>query len=276
VQVRIEPARVESPQSGATGSDELLPGDYVQLSLSCNGKVPSPDDMERIFEPDLGTTAPDPGTGLEMHVAREIVRSHGGVVLVDAREGVGTTFRIYFPAVAAAAAVDQEPPSPQETRRQRHIICVDDDEVIVYITTRALERLGYRATGFLSATAALETFRSTPGEFDAIITDLNMPGMTGPELALEVRQVRPEMPLLLTSGCIRAEDIQTAQKLGLTDLVAKPCRRGSRRRERVTLLAWQTPTLCDPCYLCGDITSESGGENVTGNNDSSTALGGCH
>ncbi len=104
----------------------------------------------------------------------------------------------------------------------QHILCVDDDEAIVYVTTRVLECLGYRVTGFLDAVRALETFRERPDDFDAVITDLSMPTLSGPELAMEMRQIRPGIPLILTSGCIRPEDEETARSLGVADLIPKP------------------------------------------------------
>jgi CheY-like chemotaxis protein len=102
------------------------------------------------------------------------------------------------------------------------VLCVDDDEAIIYVTTRVLERLGYRVSGFLNAVQALEAFRARPDDFDAIVTDLSMPSMSGPELAFEMRQIRPGIPLVLTSGCIRPEDAEIARNLGLSELIPKP------------------------------------------------------
>jgi CheY-like chemotaxis protein len=124
---------------------------------------------------------------------------------------------------ASAPGAKPGGPSPGIPRgRGQHILCVDDDEAIVYVTTRVLERLGYRVTGFLNAPQALAAFQAKPDEFDAVVTDLSMPTMSGPELAMELRRIRPGIPLLLTSGCVRPEDVQTAQALGLADLIPKP------------------------------------------------------
>jgi signal transduction histidine kinase/ActR/RegA family two-component response regulator len=219
-------AQVQDAPLAATAG--LSEGSYLRLSVSASHGGTDPAEVRRLFEPCFARGVADREPGLGLSVAKAIIESHGAVLRVESQHGRGTTFRIFFP-VAAPVAVDHRAsasgaaPAGQALRRGGHVMCVDDDEVIVYITTRALERLGYQATGFLDATAALEAFRARPDDYDAIVTDLSMPGMTGPELALEVRQIRPAMPLLLTSGCIRPEDIATAQNLGLSDLVPKPC-----------------------------------------------------
>lgn len=108
------------------------------------------------------------------------------------------------------------------SERKAHVLCVDDDEAIVFITSRLLERLGYRVTGLTHAHMALRQFESSPGEFDIVVTDLSMPGLSGIELASELRRIRPDLPMVLTSGCIRPEDQEMATQLGRTEVIGKP------------------------------------------------------
>ncbi|MBX3744543.1 MAG: response regulator [Verrucomicrobiae bacterium] len=99
---------------------------------------------------------------------------------------------------------------------------MDDDEAIVFITSRVLERLGYQVTGLLNAQVALQQFEASPDAFDVVVTDLSMPGLSGIELASELRRIRPDVPMVLTSGCIRPEDLEMATRLGRTEVVGKP------------------------------------------------------
>lgn len=112
------------------------------------------------------------------------------------------------------ASVDNTPP---QGRGQR-IMCVDDEQAIVDVMTRMLERLGYRATSFTSPYDALQAFRATPHEFDAIVTDMGMPAMSGGELAIWVHEVRPELPVIIASGY--GKPLQNID--GYTDWVQKP------------------------------------------------------
>jgi len=99
---------------------------------------------------------------------------------------------------------------------------VDDEEPLVFLTTRVLERLGYRVTGRIDPRQALEEFRADPAQFDAVVSDLSMPGMTGPELARAMLGIRPNIPIVLISGYIRDEDLKAVRELGIRDLVLKP------------------------------------------------------
>lgn len=112
-------------------------------------------------------------------------------------------------------------PGPTQGQGQ-HILCVDDDEAIVYVTMRVLERLGYRVTGQLHPLKALEIFTGDPNSFDLVITDLQMPALSGPDLAREIRKIRTEIPIVFTSGCIRPEDTSAAEALGTSALIGKP------------------------------------------------------
>jgi CheY-like chemotaxis protein len=102
------------------------------------------------------------------------------------------------------------------------VLYVDDEEALVFLTTRVLERIGYRVTGRTDAKQALSEFRADPMQFDAVVSDLSMPGLTGPELARAMLAIRPDIPIILTSGYIREEDMKIVRELKIRDLVLKP------------------------------------------------------
>jgi CheY-like chemotaxis protein len=102
------------------------------------------------------------------------------------------------------------------------ILCVDDEEPLVFLATRMLERLGYEVTGCTDPHKALELVRSDPGGFDAVVSDLSMPGMSGTDLTRELLQIRSGIPIVIASGYIRPQDSECMRRLGVTDLMLEP------------------------------------------------------
>ncbi|MFO0735357.1 MAG: response regulator [Labilithrix sp.] len=121
----------------------------------------------------------------------------------------------------ALLAKAREVLSPATVRRE-HILHVDDEETLVVLTARILQRIGYRVTSFTDSQEALEAFAKAPGDFDAVVTDIDMPGLNGFQLVQALRRERVDVPIVVTSGAFRAEDVRTAESLGLHALVVKP------------------------------------------------------
>jgi len=114
---------------------------------------------------------------------------------------------------------------PTRTNFKSHgerVLFVDDEESLVFLMTHMLQRLGYQVTGCTSPEEALEIFRSGPRSFDVVVSDLSMPAMSGVDLARELLQIRPGMPILIASGYFGAADNEEARSLGLPDLLLKP------------------------------------------------------
>jgi CheY-like chemotaxis protein len=147
------------------------------------------------------------------------VQSHHGAVELRSRVGEGTVVTIYLPATESAP-VGESPPREAVGAGER-IMYVDDEEALVFLIDRALTKMGYRVDGHADPTLALGTFRSRPDDFDVVITDLSMPGMSGPDLASEMRRIRPDIPIIMTSGFIRPEDVRMAHRLGINQLIYK-------------------------------------------------------
>lgn len=103
-----------------------------------------------------------------------------------------------------------------------HILLVDDEEDLVLLVTQLLERLGYRVTGFTNPVLALGAFQSDPSAYDLVVTDVSMPGMSGPDLARHILLMRPAMPVVMTSGYLQPDDEVAAQRLGVRKLILKP------------------------------------------------------
>jgi PAS domain S-box-containing protein len=203
-------------------SPDLREGRYARLTVMDSGCGMDAATVERIFEPFFSTKGQGHGTGLGLSVVHGIVRSHGGAIAVQSQPGRGTAFHLYFPAAEETTA--EVPPAPPVVLRGngQHILYVDDEERLVFLAQRGIERLGYSFTGFTDPIQALTAFRERPSGFDLIITDLSMPGLTGLDLAAEILRCRSDVPIVLTSGYLRPQDEEVAERLGLHEFIAKP------------------------------------------------------
>ena len=209
----------------ATGD---LPTKWVRLTVRDNGQGMSDDTRARMFEPFFTTKPPGKGTGLGLAVVHGILRDHDAVLEVQSALGVGSTFSVCFPAVVGETAALAASPAPhiREPRllstRTAHILYVDDDEMIAFLMERLLRRQGYRVTVFTHVAQALEAVRDGQEPFDLVITDYNMPGMSGLDFARAVKALRPDSPLAITSGYISEELREQAPAAGVSELIYKP------------------------------------------------------
>jgi two-component system cell cycle sensor histidine kinase/response regulator CckA len=106
--------------------------------------------------------------------------------------------------------------------KRKRILYVDDDDSLVLLITRLLEREGYSTTGFTDPEEALREFLARSGDFDVVVTDVTMPEMSGFDLAARVLAARPDVPVFVTSGCVRNEDEKMAQQTGIRAIITKP------------------------------------------------------
>ena len=210
-----------NPASQRTSPD-LSAGKYVRLSVSDTGKGMDEDTLHRIFEPFFTTKPSGLGSGLGLSVVHGIVRSHGGAIRVESEPGRGATFHLYFPATQDAEHDESASPTPAQEGRGQHILFVDDEEPLVSLARRLLTRCGYRVTAHTSAKQALAAYEADPQSFDLVVTDQNMPEMSGLEFAGRVLDRRPEALIVLASGRLSSQDIERARARGIREVIAKP------------------------------------------------------
>jgi CheY-like chemotaxis protein len=156
--------------------------------------------LERIFEPFFTTKAAGRGSGLGLSVAHGIVKDHGGSISALSREREGATFEVLIPAVADRTATAGEAEQSLPLLGQGRVLYVDDETTVALVVARLLESLGYNATVCYSGEEAIECVRRSPQAFDVVLTDFSMPGLSGADVAREVARIRPELPVILTSG----------------------------------------------------------------------------
>ena len=218
IEVRLE----THMQAEARGN--LRPGRYACLTVRDNGPGMDEETRSHVFEPFFTTKQKGKGTGLGLSVVHGIAQSHQASIEVESSPGEGSTFRIYFPAIDALVA--EVPASTADTApadgRGLHVLYVDDEQAIVFLMKRLLERQGYRVSGFTQPQEALATVRANPDRFDLAVTDYNMPGMSGLEVAQALREIRPDLPVVLASGYITEELRAQAPVAGIRELIYKP------------------------------------------------------
>jgi PAS domain S-box-containing protein len=219
--IRFTLDSITSPQDVATAI-ALPPGRYLRLRVADSGCGMDRATMERIFDPFFTTKPAGQGTGLGLSVVHGIVQTHEGVITVDSTPGVGTTFQVFFPAANDAESAEQAAADAPVVGRGRRVMYVDDESALVFLAQRALTRLGYKVTGIDDPFQAVKAFAAHPHEFDFVVTDLGMPGMSGHDFARELLQIRPDIPVIMTSGYVRMEDVAEAQRVGVRTVVPKP------------------------------------------------------
>jgi len=208
---------------GPAGQPNLPPGPYLKLTVEDTGHGMEPEILNRIFDPFFTTKGPGEGTGMGLSVVHGIVRDLGGDIQVDSTPGRGTRFSLFLPAREEAAAPAHVSPDAPPCGKGS-VLFVDDDEHVVAFARQVLERMGCQVTAVTRPEAALEIFRDDPDGFDLVITDQNMPGMNGTELARALAGLRGNLPVLLCSGLGQTLKPKELRDAGIRDVLRKPLR----------------------------------------------------
>ena len=190
----------------ARSHEEVLPGQYVMLSVTDTGKGMAPEVLARAFDPFFTTKGVGQGSGLGLSMAFGFATQSGGHIHLDSLEGRGTTVRLYLPRILGDAAVLSAAKGaegvPRPEGQGEKILVVEDDPDVLDTATTALEALGYEPRAAVDAESAVEILRSEPpGTFSLLFTDVVLPGgKSGRDLAREALEYDPGIPVLFTSG----------------------------------------------------------------------------
>jgi len=199
------------------------PGRYARLVISDTGCGMDEETLGRIFDPYFTTKKPGEGTGLGLATVHSIVSDHGGRILVESTPQEGSTFTILLPAAEFSERREEKPAEEGDLPSiSAHVLFVDDEEMIVELGQKIFERLGARVSVFTDPEEALQAFARTPDEFDLVVTDQTMPAMTGLAFARKVLELRPDVPVILTTGYSKEVDQETAWESGIREFVLKP------------------------------------------------------
>jgi len=218
--VKLENFRVNEDMMAV--KPHLRTGHYVRISVSDTGCGMDETTLSHIFEPFFTTKAPGEGTGLGLAVVHGIMHSHEGAVTVYSHPGEGTTFHLYFPANERDLAIESAPQSHAPHGQGERILYVDDEQPLATLGKKILERLGYVVNEYTNPAEALAAFRAEPAAFSLVVTDQMMPGITGTDLSKQIHDLRPDLPIILTTGYTATLTPERIQAIGIKKLLLKP------------------------------------------------------
>ncbi len=199
-QLTVETATAEVDEEYARGRPEMEAGRYVVLSVSDTGTGMSDEAMGHLFEPFFTTKEKGKGTGLGLATVHGIVKQSRGHIWVYSELGRGTTFKVYLPEVGGPATEVEEPAPARAAGGAETVLVVEDDDSLRALVVRVLRSLGYRVLEAPEGTSALILSKTHDGSIDLLLTDVVMPGISGRELAEQIRVSRRRIKILYMSG----------------------------------------------------------------------------
>jgi PAS domain S-box-containing protein len=215
--------RVEIDGDAARLLGDIPAGAYAHLSVRDNGSGMTEATRLRVFEPFFTTKPVGEGTGLGLSVVHGIVIAHHGAISVESQPGRGSTFHVYFPlSQLPAVAVPEEVAMPEAPRGDgEHVMYVDDDPMMRVMIEGLLQNAGYRVTAFDRPRDALACVQAGSADFDLVVTDFNMPEMTGLDLAEQLAVLAPDLPVVISSGYLSDDMRKAALRAGVRGLLQK-------------------------------------------------------
>ncbi len=203
-------------------SPDFLKGSYVQVSISDTGVGIDRKTKEKIFEPFFSTKGDGKGTGLGLSMVYGIIKNHDGHISVNSKPGKGTEFIIYFPV--SAKKIIETDRKPQIFKGDACILVVDDEEHVRNIAKNMLEELGYSVLLAVNGKDGLEIFKKSKNEIDLVVLDMIMPEMAGKETNLKLRNIQPDVKVLLASGYSQEGKASSILEEGAVGFIQKPFR----------------------------------------------------
>lgn len=197
------------------------PGRYVLLQVTDNGTGMDEKTMERIFEPFFTTKEMGGGSGLGLASVYGIIKGHGGYIEVDSEKGLGTTFSIYLPASDQSVQKASEP-YEQIIKGDKTVLLVDDEEIVIDVAVQLLKKLGYNVIEAGSGKEAIQLFGEWCDKIDMVILDMIMPDIGGGEVYDRIKEIDPQVKVLLSSGYSIDGQATDILERGCNSFIQKP------------------------------------------------------
>lgn len=206
--------------ASAAKNYSLESGAYIKFEVRDTGIGIAPEHLTRIFEPFFTTKSPGHGTGLGLAASFGIIKQHHGSISVYSDLNVGTVFHILLPLTSGNKMSQVEPfaPIPGHGR----ILVIDDEKIIRETTTEILNQLGYEALVAENGATGLELFKKERENIDLVLLDMIMPKMNGHECFQKMKEIDPEVKVILASGFSQEDDIEEMINKGLCGFIQKP------------------------------------------------------
>ena len=199
----------------------IAPGRYVKISVADTGVGMDKATRERIFEPFFTTKEMGRGTGLGLASAYGIIKNHGGFINVYSEKGHGTTFNIYLPA-SEKEAIEEKKPAGSTLRGTETVLFVDDEDMIIEVAGELFEQLGYKVLTAGSGREAIETYEKNKEKIDIVLLDMIMPDMSGGETYDKLKEINPDIKVLLASGYSMNGTATEIMDRGCNGFIQKP------------------------------------------------------
>lgn len=208
------------PPNCQIGLFDVSPGSYLVAEVSDTGTGIAPTHLPHIFEPYFTTKEAGKGTGLGLAAVYGIMKQHHGAIEVDSTLGIGTTFRLYFPTAEIRQNPSEDGAKP--ICGKGTLLLIDDEELIRHTAKAILERLGYQVLLAADGSEGVAVFDQHRGIIDLVILDMIMPRMNGRECFRKIRELSPDIPVILASGFSQSSDLAELHQAGISDFLRKP------------------------------------------------------
>ncbi len=203
----------------------LSSGRHVCLKVEDTGHGMDEDTQKRVFDPFFTTKEIGEGTGMGLSVVHGIITGIGGSIKIRSRLNEGSTFTVFLPVAEGDPSEQISFETEEDTSKlqgHEHILFVDDERILVELNKETLQGYGYNVTGVYDSAEALKVFKESPDEFDIVISDLTMPGMTGDVLVEHIMKIRPDIPVIVCTGYNNVVSEKRMSELGICIVVHKP------------------------------------------------------
>jgi CheY-like chemotaxis protein len=209
---------------------------YAELIVRDDGPGIAEADARRVFEPFYTTKTT--GRGLGLSVVQGIVKAHAGSIKLLSESGIGTEFRVYLPLLSDGSLpqASAEPAAVQRAWTPRPVLAIDDDEDVLAITVVMLEQCGLEVAAFLSGDEAISELMQRPDRYGCALVDLTMPVKDGVSVAMELRQIVSNLPVLFVSGYSKEQAAELVATNEYTHFLRKPFRADALKRALEELL----------------------------------------
>ncbi|MFO7885627.1 MAG: PAS domain S-box protein, partial [Desulfobacteraceae bacterium] len=204
------------------GGNSLEPGKYAVLKVSDTGAGIEQGVINKIFDPYFTTKEKGKGTGLGLSTVYGIVKKYNGEVTVSSELGQGSVFSVFLPLAEKSMTYAPKKEALMLPRGTENILLVDDEPPVAHLERQMLERLNYKVTIQTGSVEALAVLTADPFAFDLIITDMNMPNLTGDQLTRKVLEIRPDIPVIICTGFSERMNKEKAEIIGIKGFLLKP------------------------------------------------------
>jgi PAS domain S-box-containing protein len=218
----LESSRVTFGEGDSSRPSHCLPGNYARITVRDTGVGIAPQVLGRIFDPFFTTKEPGRGSGLGLSMVYGMASSAGGFVQVESEVGFGSAFSIHLPLKTPPVERKVAVRSSVLEAGSGTVLVVDDEPMVLAFVEEALKKLGYKVLTAVDGRQACEVYSSYSNQIDMVLLDMVMPGTTGLEACRRLREINPNVKVILSSGYSSGDVVREARLAGALGFIGKP------------------------------------------------------